>query len=451
MRPTVILLLIVLSAVPATALKKKRQPELSGLHFLKLLAAQDITERRKLMREIGRKWHESYIPIMLEAGNFAPDPKLKQQIFGMLVEKTGREFTGGLDEWYVWWWRKKRPEHPDYADFKAALFSNIDPTFRRYFGRDRPTTIRLDEVRWGGVVRDGIPPLRNPKMITAAEASYLEDDHVVFALSVNGDARAYPKRILGWHEMFVDTVGGEPVCGVYCTLCGTMILYKTTVGGKVHQMGTSGFLYRSNKLMYDQETFSLWNTLWGKPVIGPLVGQNIELPRLSVVTTTWGEWRRRHPDTKVLDLNTGYDRNYDEGEAYRQYFATDKLMFSVPKRDRRLKNKAEVLGLVFKDVPGSMAVSVKFLKKKPIYQNQLGNVRFVILTDKSGAARVYERGSLDFESWDGTRARDKNGGVWEVNEHALVSPAGTVLKRLPAHRAFWFGWASAFEDTKLIK
>ena len=74
----------------------------------------------------------------------------------------------------------------------------------------------------------------------------------MFGLAVNGDVRAYPRRILGWHEMFVDEVGGVPVAGVYCTLCGTMILYKTEVEGVNHELGTSGFLYRSNKLMYDQ-------------------------------------------------------------------------------------------------------------------------------------------------------------------------------------------------------
>ena len=75
-------------------------------------------------------------------------------------------------------------------------------------------------------------------MIPAESADYLADTDVVFGLSVKGDARAYPRRILGWHEMFVDRVGGVPVAGVYCTLCGTMILYRTEAGGSEHQLGT---------------------------------------------------------------------------------------------------------------------------------------------------------------------------------------------------------------------
>ena len=96
--------------------------------------------------------------------------------------------------------------------------------FAGYFSSDDPKAkIRLDEIRWGGVRQDGIPPLRSPKMINANEAKYLNDDNIVFGLEVNGDSRAYPKRIMAWHEMFVDKVGDTPVAGVYCTLCGSMI------------------------------------------------------------------------------------------------------------------------------------------------------------------------------------------------------------------------------------
>ena len=189
---------------------------------------------------------------------------------------------------------------------------------------------------------------------------------MIFGIEINGDVRAYPKRILAWHEMFVDTIGGESIAGVYCTLCGTVIIYDTDVDGINHEIGTSGFLYRSNKLMYDKATQSLWNTFQGKPVIGPLVGQDIKLPHRYVVTTTWGEWKRRHPDTKVLSLNTGHNRNYGEGIAYQQYFATDELMFTVPKLDKRLNNKSEILGLTFSQSPDKpLAIDVNYLAEEP--------------------------------------------------------------------------------------
>ncbi|MDC0008140.1 DUF3179 domain-containing protein, partial [bacterium] len=147
-----------------------------------------------------------------------------------------------FDKWFQWLWNKPATYDDSYFKFKAILHQGIDPKFKEYFlNRSDKATIRLDEVRWGGVLQDGIPPLRNPKMIKADEATYLKDSNVVFGIEVNGDARAYPKRILAWHEMFVDDVGGIPVAGVYCTLCGTVVLYKTEHEGTNYQIGTSGF------------------------------------------------------------------------------------------------------------------------------------------------------------------------------------------------------------------
>lgn len=272
-------------------------------------------------------------------------------------------------------------------------------------------------------------------------------------LEVNRDVRAYPKRILAWHEMFVDEVGGVPVTGVYCTLCGSMILYRSEHDGKNHSLGTSGFLYRSNKLMYDQETQSLWNTLWGEPVIGPLAQKGIFLQRLSVVTTTWGEWRQRHPETTVLSLETGYQRNYAEGAAYQHYFATDQLMFPVPKRDLRLKNKDEVIGLILSphlDKP--LAISVNYLSEHRLFHTQIETFRIVVLTDKSGAIRVYETKNIRFSQWDQDHVVvDENGISWVMTESSLQSPDGDILYRMPAHRSFWFGWFSAYAHTRLIR
>jgi hypothetical protein len=204
--------------------------------------------------------------------------------------------------------------------------------------------------------------------------------------------------------------------------------------------------------MYDQDTQSLWNTLWGKPVIGPLADKDIELERMSVVTTSWGEWKKRHPGTKVLSLDTGHKRDYSEGAAYRDYFATDELMFIVPKLDKRLKNKDEVLGLIFSQYPDKpLAISVNYLAENPLYHKNVGDLNFVVLTDKSSAARVYESVGVKFKEWDQIETvTDVNGVTWTLSESKITSSDGRELFRLPAHRAFWFGWYSAYSNTELI-
>ena len=329
-----------------------------------------------------------------------------------------------MDQWYRWIWNQDVELHPDYGTFKKELYQRIDPRFAEYFSNKYEAEIRLDEIRWGGVRRDGIPPLDNPETIPASRATYLNDSDVVFGVSFGGKSRAYPKRVLAWHEMVKDKVGGLSINGVYCTLCGSMIVYETDIDGKHYELGTSGFLYRSNKLMYDHETKSMWSTLNGKPVVGPLVGKGIQLKPLYVVTTTWGQWKADHPDTDVLSLNTGHRRDYGEGVAYRNYFNTDELMFTVPKLDKRLKNKDEVL--IVRTGENPLAISAQFLKSHRVYQDRSDDVAFVVVTDPSGANRVYESAGITFDrSADGRTVLAKDGSQWTATEDALVSQDGS--------------------------
>lgn len=449
--PWVLLFICWIFAPSVIAQSESIKPE-AEINWIFQAVVGDLNSQEQSVASIKQHWREEFTPMVLEAIYLIQNPLIAVRLIETLEEKTGEKLGYDINAWYQWLWNRPPLQHSRYAEFKSQLYGLIDPKFAGYFSSERAANIRLDEVRWGGVRQDGIPPLRMPKMIAAAEADYLQDDHIVFAIEINGDARAYPKRILAWHEMFVDSIGGVNIAGVYCTLCGTVIPYKTTYDGVNHALGTSGFLYRSNKLMYDQATQSLWNTMWGTPAIGPLVDQNITLERLYIVTTTWGEWRRRHPDTKVLSLDTGHQRDYSEGAAYREYFATDDLMFNVPKLDKRLKNKDEVLSLLFSQHPTEpLAISVDYLSQHPIYQDHIGEVSFVVLTDTSGASRVYQADDIKFVSWDSDKtATDANGTQWHLTEDKLSNDEGRTLNRLPAHRAFWFGWYSAYSHTRLV-
>ena len=398
-------------------------------------------------------WEPAYLSMALDAMRLIRNPAVSAVLLQTMEQKVGGEYGYDLGVWQRAMWNAPEVLHPRYAAFKGALYSAIDPRFSAYFDEVGEPLIRLDEIVWGGVKQDGIPPLRNPAMLAADDIGYLEDDNIVFGLSVNGDARAYPKRILAWHEMFVDVVGGVPVAGVYCTLCGTVILYHTEHDGVNHALGTSGFLYRSNKLMYDQATQSMWSTMRGTPVVGPLAGKGIVLDRGSVVTTTWGEWRRRHPDSKVLSLDTGHQRDYSEGAAYRDYFATDDVMFAVPALDTRLKNKDEVFTVLLAEHPDRpLAISADFLASNPVHHDAIESSALVVLTDPSGANRAYASEDVTFAAYDGDRtAQDGSGTSWTMDEHRLTAEDGRVLHRIPAQRAFWFGWYGAFPHTRLVQ
>ena len=414
----------------------------------------DVSERNPKTAEAARElisnnWRPGYAIMLNEQMKFTKAPYLMARILKQHVPG-----YADYENWNVGIWNHPYEPHSQYAEFKSKLYSQIDPRFAEHFNSELPTSIRLDEIQWGGVKRDGIPPLDKPTMINGSEADYMEDSNIVFGIEINGDARAYPKRILGWHEMFRDTIGGESVNGVYCTLCSTMILYKTTFNGVHHELGTSGFLYRSNKLMYDRETKSLWSTLNGAPVVGPLVGKGIVLETLPVVTTTWGKWRREKPTTKVLSLETGHERDYREGAAYADYYDSPYLMFEVPEIDKRMPIKDEVLAIRHGDLSkDALAISVDFLSQTPVYSDTVDGTDIVILTCQTGSSRVYKSIGITFAEWDGSNtAKDDAGNSWVVNEDAINNvDTGTSLPRLPAHRSFWFAWYSMHPETRLIQ
>ena len=180
--------------------------------FLQMLTGQQ--QFQSGLAAASRNWDAAYVPMLLEVGRFLP-LAAQSQVFALLEKNTGQNLGVDFDRWLQWNWKQKFRPHPDYSQFKSKLYSKVDPRFAEYFVSTDNAKIRLDEIRWGGVRRDGIPPLKNPKMVSADQATYLADSDVVFGIELNGDARCYPKRILAWHEMFKDTIGGESVCGVY--------------------------------------------------------------------------------------------------------------------------------------------------------------------------------------------------------------------------------------------
>ena len=383
---------------------------------------------------------------------------IRSRLVAFLEKQTGKRFDPYLRGWREWMWTLPYEPHPEYARFKGVVYGAIDQRMRQFFPPGVKSLIRLDEIDWGGVVVNGIPPLHYPRTVRAHEARYLRDGNVVFGIVINGEARAYPKRILAWHEMAIDSVGGRELTVVYCTLCGTVIPYDSVVDGKRRGFGTSGLLYRSNKLMFDEETMSLWNTIDGTPVVGPLAGSGAQLTSHPAVTATWGEWRRTHPQTTVLSLETGHKRDYSEGAAYRDYFSHDQLYFQVSRTDRRLKNKAEVLVMRVRPAAGGealpVAVAADFLKRSPVLHFEAAGRRFLALTTRQGANRVYalNQHQVAFESQPVADVLlDTAGRNWMVREDAVALADGSIaLPRYTAHRAFWFGWYAQYPDTILL-
>ena len=127
-------------------------------------------------------------------------------------------------------------------------------------------------------------------------------------------------------------------------------------------------------------------------------------------------------------------------------------MFNVPTLDKRLKNKDEVLIVRAKDYKKDpLAISAKFLAKNKVYHDQIGETKFVVITDKSGGNRVFESKDFVFEKVKNNVVKDSKGQSWKVEEERLVAADGTVLNRMPYHRIFWFAWYNTYKNTRLVK
>lgn len=384
---------------------------------------------------------------------------------------TGQGYGGDWPAWVEWYGATDLAPPPGFTGWKGSLLGRIDPGFADFLRDEHPSRIRVEEIQWGGVRVDGIPPLEQAPMIAGAEAEYLTPEEPVFGVEINGEARAYPLRIVDNHEMANDTVGGVPISLAYCTLCGAAIAYDGRApNGETYTFGTSGFLYRSNKLMYDRSTRTLWNQLTGEPVLGPLAAQeDLRLDFFPVVLSAWEDWRAQHPDTLVLDRDTGVysPEFYEPGVLYGEYFESSETMFPVWQRSDLLEDKAFVYTLYLDGVP--KAYEVEALAEERVVNDTVGETPVVLVATQGtntvngfsrragpvsytngGEVRAYARGDLTFQPGpDPYTLVDSSGGEWQVQEEGLLGPDGESAPRLSGHLAYWFGWYAFFPETLL--
>lgn len=262
----------------------------------------------------------------------------------------------------------------------------------------------------GGPPRDGIPAIDNPHFVAAGAVDFLQDNDIVIGLVRGIVARAYPTRILVWHEVVNDTVAGDAVAVTYCPLCGTGMVFDRNIDGQEKSFGVSGLLFQSDVLLYDRESESLWSQLGLKAISGSAVGAT--LTWLPAEHLTWAAWKAKYPHSEVLSTNTGHRRNYG-GQAYASYFASDDIMFPVPQTRRELPNKEKVIGVIF----GNEA------KAYP-----LARLPAQAITDTVGGQQIKVHYEADKQA---VRITNTNGDL------------------LPSVVAFWFAWQAFYPQTTL--
>ena len=441
-------MLAIAAAMPLPAAAELSEEE--ALRFSLTFVLGERSNARDALAALVETGDTRFAHTLITGSRFSLLPQ--DEVMTALGDLTGVDGPADWFDWMLWQERATDAEtHPSYAAFHRLLHGRIDPRFADFLPEGVAHEIRLEEIVWGGVRVDGIPALTNPDFVDAADADYLRDDDLVFGVEINGDARAYPLRILDWHEMFNDVVGGVPVSLAYCTLCGAGILFDTTVEGRDEPFvfGSSGFLYRSNKLMYDTATRSLWNQFTGRPVVGPLTGADITLDILPVAITTWARWQALNPETRVLSLDTGHRRDYGPGAAYGEYFASDELMFPAVLHDDTMAAKSFVFGI--RAPGGAKAWPIDAFAGGAVINDRVGLSDVVLVGDaETRTVRAYQRDGIAFAGAGEDRDRlVGDGATWTVTEQALLSDDGRTLPRQAGHVAYWFAWAGYLRDAEI--
>lgn len=278
-------------------------------------------------------------------------------------------------------------------------------------------SIPLDEILSGGPGKDGIPAIDNPKFWSASEASgSLNDADPGIGLTVGNESRFYPYRILVWHEIVNDTVGGKPILITYCPLCATGIVFERLVDGEPQEFGVSGRLWQSNLLMYNRAGTeageSLWSQVLGEAVVGVHTGKKLTIVPSDI--TRWSDWKKAHPDTTALSTDTGTLRNYGR-DPYGDYYTSESVSFGATFRDTRLHPKTLVHGV---EIGG----------KFKAYSDE-------VLKAAGGEIKDSFAGSA-------IRATPTSGGGVRFEADG---------KSLPSIPGFWFSWIAVHPETELYQ
>ncbi len=325
------------------------------------------------------------------------------------------------------------PALPEFGWWKGQVYTLIDPRWAPFFD-DRDSLIDWRHVTWGGVLIDDrpisqtdfpcprgcIPALNDPPLEPASESDYYPDDAYVFAVTVNGESVAFPKNMMEVHEMVNITIGGRRLGIPYCTLCGSAQAYFTDevpagIGELENfELRTSGLLSRSNKMMYEFHTFSVFDTFTGRAVSGPLREAGVQLMQTTVIASPWGEWKAANPHTYIVVEDGGIGHIYPEDPLRGR--DDDGPIFPIGDVDGRLPVQEKVLGVVSRQVAETVTIAFPVAAAHEVL---LGG------------------GSVEYEGF--TLTRDGGG----------LRARGPDGMEIPVHEAFWFAWSQFHPRTTL--
>ena len=350
----------------------------------------------------------------------------------------------------------------------------------------------IPALGFGGSHNGAVEPSPAPRFESVGTArGWLDAREPVLVLELGGEARAYPLQIMIWHEIVNDVVAGRPVAVTYCPLCNSGLgfdrrlrlsdaqaervrarnpgaaLARAGAGWTLEvTLGTSGLLYKSNLLMFDDATATLWSQILSRAVVGTLAG--VRLEPLPVQLLAFDAFARAHPEGRVLSRATGYERDYGENPYFAYDAPTSRPFLFRGEPDTRLPAMERVVAVRL----GGETVAYPYglLRQARVVNDAVGGVPLVVFwgpgtasaLDRArvargrdvGAAGVFDRRLAGRElafAWDGEGFVDlQTKSRWDLRGRALTRPlAGRRLAPLTHDNTLWFAWAAFFREARV--
>lgn len=399
-------------------------------------------------------------------------------------------------------------EETKHGDLGEKYFSPYDLEFLQLASDLRNVAyvadLDLSLLGLGCPARDCIPSIDRPEFETPTEASgWLKPNDLVVSVTHNGVTKAYPVKILNWHEIVNDDFNGEPLAVTFCPLCNSALVFRRPiVDGKILEFGVSGRLYKSDLVMYDRQTASFWSQIEGRAIVGPLAGTRLEYVPTEMIL--WQKWQERHSVAWVLARPTVYTavggrpgqpkpsqseaseasdepkaswrgqasrpqiidpsgavpsqeflRDYDY-DPYSLYKTDNFDTFGTPFDDERLGAKTTIWGLELNGA--AKAYLPEAVAAWGALNDELGGEPILVLWDGERqmvhffARQVPDSSQvLSFNRRDGQIIDTATQSIWNADGQATAGPlAGAQLCKLPGIPAFWFAWLAFHPKTELF-
>lgn len=322
-------------------------------------------------------------------------------------------------------------------------------------------SIPLEQVYDGGVGKDGIHAISNPEFAPIEEISYIKDNDLVIGVRFGDIVRAYPHKILNWHEIVNDIIGEHYISVNYSPLTGSGFVWNRDIDGHVTTFGVSGLLYNSNLILYDRLTDSNWSQILGECVSGVLIGTPAQT--FPSVETTWSTWKAMFPESQVLTTETGYPNDYQEypyinlrGEDYR---INEYLIFPISCDDPRLMRKQRVLGIISNEeakvyplsvFPSDIAIINDDFLGLPIVAAGSSGLNFMIAFERSINDTLLTFTPIQHEL--PVIMIDNEGTVWDVFGMGISGPrAGQELTPASSFISYWFALGTFFHEPEIYQ